>query len=1139
MSLEFLNCSVRITFQPSPPRYWAMTGVFLGVFAETELSNELAKDMTASRAGGSPYVIQDTWLSDHYPKCRMCGKEMVFVLQLFSDYDPDAYRREEAYKVANLVYKLPLIGFLHVFVCPSMACSRQNEGWRCFRTMRPATNTSSSSVGCPVTAEKFNFMSSTEPAASAEGGAADAFDLSDLANALDGVELSEGSLFGAKDDPTKKGEKDSSSSSASTDVRQCNVPGVRVQPKEETSITLTPGYQLYVVPEPAKWEPSLSKEEELYKAYLDLGNPDPSLAATVKESHGAVIADDDFAGIEEDEMNTTFLKFQERTSRFPGQVLRYDYNGSPLWAGKFAEESKKAIARQVPPCRACGAPRAFEFQLLPSLFYLSGWFEGHESEMEWGIAAMYTCSEDCRGSGGLSFNPTASVYEEFVLLEPAEDGSKKDRIALRELESVRYVAREKSMKAEEAQKILQIEESRLGRLRRSKGAKPREVKEQQDRVQAAWRLLTEREGIRDLVLLEAHRLEASALGSLQRLRSSKEEDDATATKLLQREVRRARRDVQRERARLDEVDTQRAVEEDRERTSAARAREAQLAARRRLFATQQILKARNAEDDEMRQRMKEQAEARVLRLRDSLLLSEERVKRGSSRRNAEELERLTKFEAEKKELLEQGLNPYEVFRSRQLEETKAKNQRRAVELRQMRDEALKRKMQYEAKMKAAEVADRAQRKALEAEFQRNVSGVADKERYGKFIAKHSIGGVSVLDPTGTAIRIDGSKVTVCRDMSFGLGRASEEVIEKAKADVAALERSVRSVLGRTKSDRGNRGFGDGEQTEMNQPQESGTRLFSTLLVAEQRGGKLEKSSLCAAAAASQLDKDFSVMLAGGPREAAEEAARLPGVKKVYHCNPGDAALEHPAADTFANAVVKLSKEMGASYIVAGNSSVIRDSIPRAAAMLDAQPITDVVKVVSNDTFKRPMYAGNVIATVKSSDPVKVLVFRPTAFEPSEVPQGGAAAEIVKEEIDTKSSSIEFISEADKSTEKPMLQTAPIVVAGGRALKNKETFDSVLDPLADKLGAALGATRAAVDAGYCSNDLQIGQTGKVVAPQLYIAIGISGAIQHTAGIKDSKCIVAINKDAEAPIFQVADYGLVGDLYKIVPELTAKI
>ncbi|KAF4718842.1 Electron transfer flavoprotein alpha-subunit [Perkinsus olseni] len=719
------------------------------------------------------------------------------------------------------------------------------------------------------------------------------------------------------------------------------------------------------------------------------------------------------------------------------------------------------------------------------------------------------------------------------------DGSKKDRIGLRELESVRYVAREKSMKAEEAQKILQIEESRLGRLRRSKGAKPREVKEQQDRVQAAWRLLTEREGIRDLVLLEAHRLEASALGSLQRLRSSKEEDDATATKLLQREVRRARREVRRERARLDEADTQRVLEEDRERTSAARAREAQLAARRRLFATQQILRARKSEDDEMKQRIKEQARARVLRLRDSLLFSEERVKRGNSRRNAEELERLTKFEAEKKELLEQGLNPYEVFRSRQLEETKAKNQRRAVELRQMRDEALKGKMQYEAKMKAAEVADRAQRKALEAEFQRNVSGVADKERYGKFIAKHSIGGVSVLDPTGTAIRIDGSKVTVCRDMSFGLGRASEEVIEKAKADVAALERSVRSVLGRTKSDRGNRGFVDGEQTEMNQPQESRTRLFSTLLVAEQRGGKLEKSSLCAAAAASHLDKDFSVMLAGGPREAAEEAARLPGVKKVYHCNPGDAALEHPAADTVANAVVKLSKEMGASYIVAGNSSVIRDSIPRAAAMLDAQPITDVVKVVSNDTFKRPMYAGNVIATVKSSDPVKVLVFRPTAFEPSEVPQDGAPAEIVKEEIDTKSSSIEFISEADKSTEKPMLQTAPIVVAGGRALKNKETFDSVLDPLADKLGAALGATRAAVDAGYCSNDLQIGQTGKVVAPQLYIAIGISGAIQHTAGIKDSKCIVAINKDAEAPIFQVADYGLVGDLYKIVPELTAKI
>ncbi|EER01692.1 Electron transfer flavoprotein subunit alpha, putative [Perkinsus marinus ATCC 50983] len=317
------------------------------------------------------------------------------------------------------------------------------------------------------------------------------------------------------------------------------------------------------------------------------------------------------------------------------------------------------------------------------------------------------------------------------------------------------------------------------------------------------------------------------------------------------------------------------------------------------------------------------------------------------------------------------------------------------------------------------------------------------------------------------------------------------------------------------------------------------RFFSTILVAEQRGGKLEKSSLCAATAASQLTKSFSVMLAGGSREAAEAAARLPGVEKVYHCNPGDAALDHPAADTIANAVVKLTKETGASNVVAGNSSVIRDSLPRAAAMLDTQPITDVIKVISNDTFKRPMYAGNVIATVKSSDPVKVLVFRPTAFEPTEVPQNGDAAEIVNTEIDTVGSSIKFVSEGDKSTEKPMLQTAQVVVAGGRALKDKETFDSMLEPLAEKLGAALGATRAAVDAGYCSNDLQIGQTGKVVAPHLYIAIGISGAIQHTAGIKDSKCIVAINMDAEAPIFQVADYGLVGDLYKIVPELTAKL
>ncbi|KAF4696872.1 hypothetical protein FOZ60_014632 [Perkinsus olseni] len=390
-----------------------MSGVFLGVFAETELPDELAKDMTVSifksrheilvphhqsvsRAGGPPYVVQDTWLSDHYPRCRMCGKEMVFVLQLFSDYDPETYR------------------FLHVFVCPSMTCSRQNGGWRCFRTMRPVIDTSSSSVGRAVTAEKFNFMSSTQPAASAEGGAADAFDLSDLAKCLGWY---------------------SSSSSASTDVRLCNVPGVRVQPKEETSITLTPGYQnwslKYLLPfvlsymsfrSPRSGNQACRKKKSCIRRILTWVIQDPSLLATVKESHGAVIADDDFAGIEEDERNTSFLKFQERINRFAGQVLRYDYNGSPLWAGKFAEESKKVIARQAPPCRACGAPRAFEFQLLPSLFYLSGWFEGHESEMEWGIAAMYTCSEDCRGSGGLSFNPTASVYEEFVLLEPSAEG---------------------------------------------------------------------------------------------------------------------------------------------------------------------------------------------------------------------------------------------------------------------------------------------------------------------------------------------------------------------------------------------------------------------------------------------------------------------------------------------------------------------------------------------------------------------------------------------------------------------------------------------------------------------------------------------------------------------------------------------
>ncbi|EER12350.1 electron transport oxidoreductase, putative [Perkinsus marinus ATCC 50983] len=749
---------------------------------------------------------------------------------------------------------------------------------------------------------------------------------------------------------------------------------------------------------------------------------------------------------------------------------------------------------------------------------------------------------------------TTTVSPELDAEEAAEDGSslvvhkrserRRDRALVRELESLRYVVKVKSVRIEEARKILEMEENKLSKLSRSELSKPQEVGEQQSRVESAWRLVTEHEYLRDLALLEVHRLESSALATREQSELGSMEASMTAAvaaRKLQDELKRAHRDVQRERTKFEEEEAQQRLEAERNFTVAAEVRKAQVAVRKRLFDRQQAVRAKEAENDEIRRQMGEQAQARVLSLRRSLLASKARIKRRNDQRYAEELKKLSEFEEEKKELLEQGLNPYEVFRTRELEEKKAWDQLQAVELGRMRKEALRKKMQYEAKVKAAEVAERARERVLAAEFQRNVSGVADKERFGAFIAKHSIGGVSVLDPLGKAARIDGSKVTVCRDMSFGLGRASREVIEKAKAEVAAMERSVRMALKRVRAGRGSSDSSNAQVTVRRVGEKPEEALFSTLLVAEQRGGKLEKSSLCAAAAASQLHEELSVMIAGGPREAAEAAARLPGVKKVYHCNPDDAALEHPAADTFANAVVKLSKEMGASYVVAGNSSVMRDSLPRAAAVLDTQPITDVIKVLSNDTFKRPMYAGNVVATVKSTDPVKVLIFRPTAFEPAEAPQDAAttAAEIIKTEIDAATSSIKFLSEADKSTEKPMLQTAQVVVAGGRALKDEKTFDSVLDPLAEKLGAALGATRAAVDAGYCSNDLQIGQTGKVVAPQLYIAIGISGAIQHTAGIKDSKCIVAINKDAEAPIFHVADYGLVGDLYKIVPELTAKL
>jgi len=316
------------------------------------------------------------------------------------------------------------------------------------------------------------------------------------------------------------------------------------------------------------------------------------------------------------------------------------------------------------------------------------------------------------------------------------------------------------------------------------------------------------------------------------------------------------------------------------------------------------------------------------------------------------------------------------------------------------------------------------------------------------------------------------------------------------------------------------------------------RGYSTLLIAEHDNKALQKSTLHAIAAASKLpgsDMLDVLVLGKGCKGVAEEAAKATGVNQVILAESDQ--LEHPTANTVTELLVFMQKDKNYAVIAGVAASLPREVLPRVAAKLDVQPITDVIGVEGDDTFVRPMYAGNALATVKSSDSVKIITFRPTAFEA--VGETGSATVESMSPATYESAGITWVSDSAQTSDKPQLNSAKRVVSGGRGLKNGENFTTVLEPLCDKLNAAMGASRAAVDAGFVPNELQVGQTGKVVAPDLYVAVGISGAIQHLAGMKDSKTIVAMNKDADAPIFQVADYGLVGDLFEQVPELTQKL
>ena len=309
--------------------------------------------------------------------------------------------------------------------------------------------------------------------------------------------------------------------------------------------------------------------------------------------------------------------------------------------------------------------------------------------------------------------------------------------------------------------------------------------------------------------------------------------------------------------------------------------------------------------------------------------------------------------------------------------------------------------------------------------------------------------------------------------------------------------------------------------------------MSVLLIAEHNNKELKPFTLNAISAASQIKEDVHVLVLGSNSDSvAKSISEVPNVKKVIHVN--NSLYENYLAENYTSAVIKLAESY--SHIICSANTFGKNLMPRIAALLDVSQVSDIIKVISEDTFLRPIYAGNAFATVKSTDKIKCVTIRPTSFDPA--PTSGGSAEIINGDPGDASELSKFIKKEEIKSDRPELGTARVVVSGGRGMQSGENF-KLITAVADKLNAAIGASRAAVDAGYITNDHQVGQTGKVVVPDLYIAVGISGAIQHLAGMKESKVIVAINKDGEAPIFSVADYGLEADLFEALPKFLEEL